>query len=408
MKKFLAIILVIILVGAGLQVFKYEKVAAEEDVVAVIKNLFNERVKLLSSKDLDEFDNNVNNSRLFFLNKSILDWSINELREIYGMAEGYGKFEIVSIVPLIRVYRTDIKGNLAVSYVQQFVLYRVKAKNQTEINIPKELIVPNENGIWRAATSDYYTILSRKDLDQWTIVEITRGDYKNEAMLEEESSPIFAESPIKYFPRAPKEGIPLPYEIENEINNFSAKVTPQSYPGWMYREQAASYADHWWNSRNTPKYPSYDADCANFVSQCLYDDVGGRFARDSYNNGVTEQLEPGVSQEWHIDPYPNYNPSYSWTWCPCQEYYALHNYDWLQRGFKGYMTVYRNLAVGDIVYLDRNYNQIPDHVGIVAVIATDGTPLVDAHAENRWHMSWEYEESLYECIHLNYEQGYHY
>jgi hypothetical protein len=72
-----------------------------------------------------------------------------------------------------------------------------------------------------------------------------------------------------------------------------------------------------------------------------------------------------------------------------------------------YAAVY-DINDSDIVYLDRNYNQIPDHVGIVAVIATDGTPLVDAHAENRWHMSWEYEESLYECIHLNYEQGYHY
>jgi hypothetical protein len=54
-----------------------------------------------------------------------------------------------------------------------------------------------------------------------------------------------------------------------------------------------------------------------------------------------------------------------------------------------------------------NYNQIPDHVGIVAPIAGDGTPLVDAHTENRWHVSWRYT-SLYHCIHLNYDDGYHY
>jgi len=44
----------------------------------------------------------------------MLDDSILELRDLYGMAEGYGKFEIVSVVPLIRIYRTDIKDNVAV------------------------------------------------------------------------------------------------------------------------------------------------------------------------------------------------------------------------------------------------------------------------------------------------------
>jgi len=34
------------------------------------------------------------------------------------MVEGYNKFEIVSLKPLIRTYRADIKENIAVSYVE--------------------------------------------------------------------------------------------------------------------------------------------------------------------------------------------------------------------------------------------------------------------------------------------------
>lgn len=179
----------------------------------------------------------------------------------------------------------------------------------------------------------------------------------------------------------------------------------------MYREQAASYADNWWNRRNTPKYPSYDADCANFVSQCLYDELGGRFRMDWNNNGIIEQpfSNPPLSQEWHINLYSNYNPSYSWTWNPCQDYYAIYNIEGSQYGFVyRYLTTYMNLSKGDIVNLDQNSNKIPDHVGIVVAFAPDGTLLIDAHTSDRWHVSWRNLSSLYHCIHLDYEYGFHY
>ncbi|MBC7195249.1 MAG: amidase domain-containing protein [Caldisericia bacterium] len=309
----------------------------------MINQFFNERVNLLSSKDLEEFDlrlENIKNSlSSYFTDSTLLNDSINELEEIYGMAVGYGRFEIVSIVPLIRIYRIDINDNIAVSYVQQFILYRVKSKNegiQKDIIIPKEWIVPNENGVWREASSDYYTIILNKKFNEWKIIIILRDDINNEK-IPINSLSRFINLYLPNFPPPPKHIIELPKDIKIEINNFSIKITPNDYPGWMYKEQEANYADNWWNSRNTPKYPSYDADCANFISQCLYDELGGRFRMDWNNNGISEQPFPkppnsAISQEWHINLYSNYNPSYSWTWNPCQDYYAIYNIEGSQYG----------------------------------------------------------------------------
>ena len=40
--------------------------------------------------------------------------------------------------------------------------------------------------------------------------------------------------------------------------------------GCYSASKARTYADSWWNGRNTKKYKSNTSDCANFVSQCLY------------------------------------------------------------------------------------------------------------------------------------------
>lgn len=135
---------------------------------------------------------------------------------------------------------------------------------------------------------------------------------------------------------------------------------------------------------------------------------------DWNNNGIPEQPFPdppnlAVSQEWHINLYSNYYPSYSWTWNPCQDYYAIYNIEGSQYGFVyRYLTTYINLSKGDIVNLDQNNNNYPDHVGIVVAFAPDGTPLVDAHTSDRWHVSWKNLSSLFHCIHIDYENGYHY
>ena len=46
------------------------------------------------------------------------------------------------------------------------------------------------------------------------------------------------------------------------------------------REAAVAYAQKWWNSHN-PKFPVFDVDCTNFISQCLF--AGGAPMRGQFN-----------------------------------------------------------------------------------------------------------------------------
>jgi hypothetical protein len=60
-------------------------------------------------------------------------------------------------------------------------------------------------------------------------------------------------------------------------------------------------------------------------------------------------------------------------------------------------------APGDVIALDQNNNGTADHVGIVAAFDYyTGTPLVDAHNNNRYHVSWEYAGVLH-GLRINYE-----
>lgn len=238
-KKFIICLLImgLILFNGLMGVINSSKnvLAEEKSLKDLINEIFNERIYLLSSKDLDEFDlklENIKNSISFcFTNSTLLDYSLNELREIYVMAEGYGRFEIVNIVPLIRIYRIDIKENLAISYVQQFILYTVKSKYKEKVNIIKEewLVPTDENGFWRAATSDYYTIILNKELN-WRIKEIIRDDFNNER-IPMTSSSRFINPFLNSFPPPPNNTIQLPSYIENEINKYSVKTTYNNYPG---------------------------------------------------------------------------------------------------------------------------------------------------------------------------------
>ena len=51
-------------------------------------------------------------------------------------------------------------------------------------------------------------------------------------------------------------------------NNDS--INKVDYSGYYSTSKAKAYADRWWYSRNKSKYKTNNADCANFVSQCLY------------------------------------------------------------------------------------------------------------------------------------------
>ncbi len=62
-----------------------------------------------------------------------------------------------------------------------------------------------------------------------------------------------------------------------------------------------------------------------------------------------------------------------------------------------------NAARGDVIALDQNGEGTADHVGIVAAFDYyTGTPLVDAHDNNRYHTSWA-NASILHGLRMDYE-----
>lgn len=86
------------------------------------------------------------------------------------------------------------------------------------------------------------------------------------------------------------------YCCDDPINNVD-------FDGYKYNPvKAKAYAEKWWSKPNTKQYKSNEADCANFVSQCLY--AGGL----SKMTGIV-----GSSKGWHhYKVFNKYQISNAW------------------------------------------------------------------------------------------------
>lgn len=400
MKKKILVILTVSIFMMVLFVGKSAAYSPNESPEQLVNELFKERTYLASSKDMSEFrtreKGNENLLSNVFINPRLGKQSTTELRKwIYGAAEGFGKFNIVKLIPLIRVHRIDEKDDAAVAYVEQFFMYKVKPdKNakQTTRYIPQDWAVPvDENGAWTAATVNYYTVIMKKDENIWKIEKLIDADiggteYSLKIGL------LFAGCGIKGFPNPPTEQLPLPEEINEELIKSSMgykHITEKSTVQSPYRRETADYADSYWNNYN-PSYATFQNDCANFVSQCLYE--SGGWSMDWNNNGVPESTNPPYpSQEWHIVK-GTLDSSYSWCRADNMDYYIGNNIDYKTGQIispYGWTETYDNAALADVITLDQNGEGTADHVGIVAAFEYyTGTPLVDAHNNNQYHTSW--------------------
>ena len=385
----------------------------------LINLVFTERVKLGSSSNLNEYILNRETAKKalsnFFLEPTELIKSLVQFDIDYkSMVDE--NCEAVKFTPLIRVYRIDKNDNIAVAYVEQFLMYRVKLKPEVPIraDIPKEYIVPTDiNGAWVSAGENYYTVTMKKVKGIWKINKFIDADIEG---LSEKAAFLFAG--VNNFQSPPQEKLPLPQEIIEELQRSSigydtglnGAFTLQR-PSYPTRSTAAQYADTYWSNYNTQKYATFPNDCANFASQCLYE---GGWNMDWNNNGVTEQGYPNNrSQEWHINTGTT-NSSLSWIQADTLETYIRGNWDYMNGVTKSpfgkeagstvnHVDSYTKAKLGDIVTLDRNSNNSPDHVGVVASIRPDGVPLVDAHTNDCYHASWKDCAYLFHTTKIDYE-----
>lgn len=145
------------------------------------------------------------------------------------------------------------------------------------------------------------------------------------------------------------------------------------------RDKAVAYAEQWWNDPN-PRFLSFESDCTNYVSQCL-------FAGNAPMN-YTGKRELG----WWYKGMVNNREAWSYSWAVANS---------LERLLANSVSSLRaeqvydpsQLQLGDVILYDWDGNGNFQHSTIVTAFDTKGMPLVNAHTNNCRHRYWDYQDS---------------
>ncbi|GAB6992281.1 amidase domain-containing protein [Paenibacillus pini] len=145
------------------------------------------------------------------------------------------------------------------------------------------------------------------------------------------------------------------------------------------REAAAAYADRWWDSNN-PEFATFDVNCTNYISQCL-------FAGDAPIN-YTGKRETG----WWYKGYVSGKEwwSYSWAVSNSLERY-LTTSSWGLQAER--VERPEQLMLGDVIVYDWDGDGLYQHSTIVTAFDAGGKPLVNAHTVSSKHRYWDYRDS---------------
>ena len=203
----------------------------------------------------------------------------------------------------------------------------------------------------------YYTaVLEESAKGNWEVVSVINTDrnyaWLEDAEVQQEQFEDMAEQSGAEDSAADLQGSAV---SENGMKTSTLKT----YGDGRYTyniDNAIAYADKWATSRN-PQYKQYaGVDCCNFVAQCLY--AGGMPKNSSW-----------------------YPASYAWINCSG----AITN-------FKNYGTFMSansgNVLRGNPVYYDWNSNGVYDHTAICVGKNSSGTPIIDAHTGDHYHVTW--------------------
>lgn len=177
----------------------------------------------------------------------------------------------------------------------------------------------------------------------------------------------------------------------------SASAVPgvaASYTRTYNRDRARAYADKYWKVYNT-SYPNCNpsgGDCANFVSQALWDPAIGADL-------------PSVSPYWTWNGGSTCgSTSEAWRYTPTMHNFFVANprgatYNFAKLGASGSWSATNaynkaSMMIGDVIFYDwATANGVKDHVVIATAYVSDGTTLVNAHNTNRYHVRYDFGTS---------------
>lgn len=161
------------------------------------------------------------------------------------------------------------------------------------------------------------------------------------------------------------------------------------------REEAAAYADRWWKEGN-PDFETFEVDCTNYVSQCLF--AGG--APINY----TGKRETG----WWYKGYTGGREWWSYSWAVSDSLGRYLAGDGSGGPRAELVERPEQLALGDIILYDWDGNGHFQHSTVVTAFDAGGMPLVNAHTVSSRHRYWDYRDSYawtdrtaYRFFHIN-------
>ncbi|WP_340009473.1 amidase domain-containing protein [Paenibacillus sp. FSL K6-0276] len=191
------------------------------------------------------------------------------------------------------------------------------------------------------------------------------------------------------------EALPAPLPSQPLLNRNILGEIDGSREVRYNREEAVAYADRWWKDGN-PEFETFEVDCTNYVSQCLF--AGG--APINY----TGKRETG----WWYKGYQGKQEWWSYSWAvsdSLQRYLSVSRSSGLRAEV---MERPEQLMLGDIIQYDWDGNGQYQHSTIVTAFDAGGMPLVNARTVSSRHRFWDYRDSYawtdqtkYRFFHIN-------
>lgn len=212
-----------------------------------------------------------------------------------------------------------------------------------------------------------HTITLRKDSNN--SYQIINDIYDESEILGEPSNCEIAEAQTIVAPTSAVSGAGVNSGVNLNVNKLIDYADT-----WVVHEYASNMQNP--ANYNTQVYGYYSADCANFTSQCLK--AGGM--QNDYGSGKNNENWDGT--QWWFDTYPN--PNYenydvsppSWRYVP--KFIAYWE-------GKGYELV---SATSSSVYPGNPVINNTGHVGICVGYNTSGTPIINAHNRDVYHVPY--------------------
>ncbi|NBI30152.1 amidase domain-containing protein [Chengkuizengella marina] len=309
--------------------------------------------------------------------------TLNEYVRMYNQFES--RCSIDPLLPLLldeqykdmqykRLYRIqDKKFNLQKNETRMKIIKLQSGYDRTEVDILLKRFFLYEGNYkkYEEERIEQQHIILKKQRGKWMIEKIDipvpeRKYCKNPPVT---SSNPHINNQTSLFPYD-KHSVPF---INEQIFNRSSK---KSYR--YLRSKVKEYADVWWENPN-PDFRSFNDDCTNFVSQCIY--AGG--ASMNYTKSR-------ASGWWYNSAREKDGWSFSWTVSQCLKNYLISNRNGLRAE-----TVEdpRQLQIGDVIFYDWDGDSKFQHSAIVTDKDDNGMPLVNARTVNSKHRYWDYKDS---------------